>query len=242
MSSSGHTVLVPALLGWPHARLPPDHAKLFEVALHAGTAAGALASRRRLGWVPPRSPSEAARAALTALPAVAGGLLLGERIERRLGDPQLVAAAQLFAGAALWCCDRLPADRSAADAGPADALALGVAQAAALAPGVSRAGAVLTAARLLRFGRRDAAELSWAAALPVLAGAAALKAARLVRHGMPAGLGAPLAGGGLAAGASTVTFAKLADRTAGARSLAPLAAYRMALGGGALAVLRSRRR
>src|SRR3954469_22108118 len=36
LSSSGHLVLVPALLGWPYARLPADVRKTFEVALHTG--------------------------------------------------------------------------------------------------------------------------------------------------------------------------------------------------------------
>src|SRR5205814_487133 len=36
VSSSGHLVLVPALLGWPYADLPADVRKAFEVALHTG--------------------------------------------------------------------------------------------------------------------------------------------------------------------------------------------------------------
>src|SRR4051794_20764352 len=36
LSSSGHLVLVPALLGWPYSRLPADTRKTFEVALHTG--------------------------------------------------------------------------------------------------------------------------------------------------------------------------------------------------------------
>ena len=36
VSSSGHLVLVPALLGWPYTRLSPDLRKSFEVALHLG--------------------------------------------------------------------------------------------------------------------------------------------------------------------------------------------------------------
>src|SRR3954451_18986443 len=36
VSSSGHLVLVPALLRWPYAQLPADVRKTFEVALHTG--------------------------------------------------------------------------------------------------------------------------------------------------------------------------------------------------------------
>src|SRR3954463_11900859 len=42
VSSSGHLVLVPALLGWPYARLPADVRKTFEVALHTGAGVALL--------------------------------------------------------------------------------------------------------------------------------------------------------------------------------------------------------
>ena len=41
VSSSGHTTLVPWLLGWPYPELDPELRKAFEVGLHAGTAVGA---------------------------------------------------------------------------------------------------------------------------------------------------------------------------------------------------------
>jgi undecaprenyl-diphosphatase len=43
VSSSAHVALVPQLLGWPYADLPPDVRKAFEVALHTGTFAGLVA-------------------------------------------------------------------------------------------------------------------------------------------------------------------------------------------------------
>ena len=46
VSSSGHITLVPFLLGWPYPDLEPDLRKAFEVALHAGTAAGLLIALR----------------------------------------------------------------------------------------------------------------------------------------------------------------------------------------------------
>lgn len=255
VSSSGHTALLPALLGWRYATLRPDHRKAFEVALHAGGAAGIVAATLLRRPPPLRSPlavsgrgrsgnsaSRAAIVVLTALPAVLGGLLLGRRIEERLGGPRSVAAAQLAAGAALGLADRLPARRSAAEAGAADALLLGMGQAAALVPGVSRSGGVLTAARLLRFRRPDAAALSWRAALPVLLGATTLQGARLVREGLSTELRRPFAAGAAAAFASTLACAPLARMMASARSLAPVAAYRVALGAGALLALRRRAR
>src|SRR5436305_12773465 len=46
ISSSAHTALIPALLGWSYARLDPELRKAFEVALHAGTAAALLIALR----------------------------------------------------------------------------------------------------------------------------------------------------------------------------------------------------
>src|SRR5438045_7490301 len=46
ISSSGHTELVPWLLGWPYAELDGELRKAFEVALHAGTAAALLLALR----------------------------------------------------------------------------------------------------------------------------------------------------------------------------------------------------
>ena len=49
MSSSGHLALLPRLLGWPYAELPPEARKSFEVALHAGSGAAlGLLLRREL--------------------------------------------------------------------------------------------------------------------------------------------------------------------------------------------------
>src|SRR6059058_5491987 len=46
VSSSGHTELVPWLMGWSYAELDGELRKAFEVALHAGTAAALLLALR----------------------------------------------------------------------------------------------------------------------------------------------------------------------------------------------------
>ena len=86
-------------------------------------------------------------------------------------------AAGLLAGSrALVAADRAPQARAAGEAGPADGLWLGLAQAAALVPGVSRSGAMLAAARARGFAPRGGgAAVAAEVALPVLAGATALK-------------------------------------------------------------------
>jgi undecaprenyl-diphosphatase len=104
-----------------------------------------------------------------------------QRLERRPSSPRALAAGLAVGAAAMAWADTRAETRSRMDCGPRDGLALGLAQALALLPGVSRNGATLTAARARGFAREDAQALSWRAGLPVIAGAAGLKASRLGR-------------------------------------------------------------
>jgi undecaprenyl-diphosphatase len=242
VSSSGHLVLVPELLGWPYARLDPELRKSFEVALHAGTAAALLWALRRevADVVRGMGPRRAAHVAAAFAPAAFAGLRWERPIERRLGSARSVAAAQIVAGTALWLADRGPARRRAEQATTFDHLCVGLGQAAALVPGVSRNGATLTAARLRRFRRRDANRISRRAALPVIVGATALKGVRLAKRGLPPGIALPFAVGAAAAFASTLACAPLVAAADRASSYAPFAAYRVALGAAALMARQSR--
>jgi len=171
ISSTAHLELLGRRLDG-YARLSAAGRKELAVALHAGSAlalaAGGLPGRERWG-----------RLALATAPAALAGLLLEGPIERRLSAPGAIALGLVAGSAALVAADRSAQARTASDAGLADAAWLGLAQAAALAPGVSRSGAVRSAARARGFTRTAAAELAAETALPVLAGATALKGARL---------------------------------------------------------------
>jgi undecaprenyl-diphosphatase len=240
VSSSGHLVLVPAMLGWSYVELDDELRKSFEVALHAGTALALLIALRDEVGEAVRSLDgpRLVRHALELFPPGFAALLFERPIERRLGSARGVALAQLIGGLVLGLADRTPATRGHDEAGAADALAIGAAQACALAPGVSRNGATLTAARLLRFERPAANRLSRHAALPIILAAAGLKGYRLSRRGLPRSLAAPFAAGAVAAFCSTLASARLVPLMDGARSYAPFAAYRVALGVAALQRLR----
>jgi undecaprenyl-diphosphatase len=231
VSSSAHLVLVPWLADWRWDRLDPEVRKSFEVALHAGAAAGLLIGQRREIaeelWA-----FDARRAAVLALsfaPAAFVGYAFERPIERHLGGP-LATAIGLIAGAALMlAADRRPQLRGRGEAGPVDGLALGVAQAAALAPGVSRNGATLSAARLRRFSRDQANLLSRTVALPIIVGASALKGVRLARRGVAPGLRRSLAAGVACSFASTLASQGLIRLVERDRALWPYAAYRAGL-------------
>lgn len=204
VSSSGHLVL----LG--------SRDKAFDVFLHAGTAAALLLA------LPVPRPTRLTP--LTLAPAAIAGVALERPIETRLGR-RAAAYGQIAGGLALLLADLAPARRGRSAARPRDALLLGLAQACALVPGVSRTGATLTAARLLRFRRDAASRLAREAALPVIAGATALKLARL--GGPPR----PTDGAGFAAAfASSLAAARLVPLVERLPSYAPFAVYRVALG------------
>jgi undecaprenyl-diphosphatase len=240
VSSSGHLVLLPALFCWPYADLDDELRKSFEVALHAGTAVAlALALRHEVAEV--LRTLDARRVlgvAVAFTPPAAGAFAFERAIEERAGRPRSVALAQIGAGIALALADRCPAERAQDDAGVRDHLLIGLGQAAALVPGVSRNGGSLTAARLRRFERRAASRLSRHAALPIILAASGLKGVRLARRGMPSEIAVPFAAGAAAAFASTLAATRLVAMIDGARSYAPFAAYRVALGACALARFR----
>ncbi len=240
VSSSGHTTLVPWLLDWPYAGLEPELRKAFEVALHAGTAAGLLIALR--GEV-----GEAARdldrrrftlIAGSFVPPAVAGLAFERAIERRLGTPASIAAGLAVGGLLMALADaRGGRSRASDEAGAADALALGLAQATALVPGFSRGGMTLAAMRARGFARADASALSRHVALPVIAGASVLKGARLAQRGVPPGFAGRLALGAGASLVSTLAAARLVpvERVG---SLLPYAAYRVGLAGAAARRLR----
>jgi undecaprenyl-diphosphatase len=243
ISSSGHVSLVPWLLGWRYGELDPELRKSFEIALHAGTAAALLITlrgevgeaveglnRRRLTLI-----------ALSFAPPALVGFALERPIELRLGTPGTVAAGLLAGSAAMVWADRSPQTRGHEDADAQDALWLGVAQACALFPGVSRNGATLAAARLRGFTREDANRLSRHVALPVIAGATALKGFRLIRRGLPRNARGAFAAGAAASFVSTLGSTWLIRQVERDRSLALYAAYRTALASAVLVRLWRRR-
>jgi undecaprenyl-diphosphatase len=231
VSSSAHVAILPWLLGWEYEELDADVRKSFEVMLHAGTAASLVVLGRR-GVARPRrrrGAHELRLLVLSCTPPALVGLALERPIERHLGTPLTVAAGLLGGAALLAISDRAPQRRARDEAGALDALWLGLAQACALIPGVSRSGATLSAARLRRFTRADAALLSRQAGVPVIAGAALLKGIRLQRRGLPREAVAPFIAGGAAAFTSAMAAGGLTRREDRSRSLLPYVAYRVVL-------------
>lgn len=194
ISSSGHLIVVPWLLGYG------EHSLSFDVALHLGTlvaVAGALvgdwvrmirsAMKGLMAHGQPFIEADGKRLGFLIVASIPGGVLgvlLNDLAESAFRSPLLVAAAMTVMGLVLWRCDSASSgERSLETWTLRDALIMGFAQGLALVPGVSRSGATISAARYLGYERNAAARLSFLMALPVTLGAVLVKVPKLLAGG-----------------------------------------------------------
>ncbi len=254
VSSSGHLVLVPWLLGWTELSANPDLNRTFDVALHLGTFVGALAYFRhdialyagaglrslRKRAVRSRDERVAWLLVISTLPAVVVGALLESLVEDQLSSKWMIGVMLVVFAVVLGWADGLPGRYGEERFGLRAALIMGGAQAAALQPGVSRSGATISAARWLGFTREAAARLSFLMSLPVIGGAGLYQAAEvLAEGGLPPGL-APAFAWGMAASAVSGFFAVWALlHLVKTRSFRPFVVYRLVVGTAVVAIAAS---
>ena len=213
ISSSGHLILVPALLGWDD---PFIDSLTFSVMLHVGTLGAllvyfwrdwvrlvpaGLATIRDRSFAGDPDRKLAWLIVATMLPAIVVGLLFDDFIEDNVRTAWTVAFLLLVGAAILWVADHVGrTDRRIADLTFPQAFGIGVAQAAALFPGVSRAGISISAGRLIGLDRTEAARFSFLMAAPIIAGAGAWEIVKIVRGGSDVAIQVgPLVAGMLAA-------------------------------------------
>ena len=197
VSSSGHLILVPWILGWTLIG-DADVQKSFDVSLHVGTLIGAIVyfrhevARYAAAWIRSvlarRIGSADERIAwalvLGTIPGAIAGATFEDVIQERLGAPWLIALMLVAFGIVLVVVDRRArSDRPYDSIRPIDGLLLGTAQALALQPGVSRSGVTITAARAIGLDRESAARFSFLLSLPIIAGAGLDKAVDLAGTG-----------------------------------------------------------
>lgn len=213
VSSSGHLVLARWLFGWEPFVDEPHLELAFDVAVHLGTLAGAIAyfrhdlvryagagvavlfdgERRRAGDADARI---AWMLVVASLPAALVGVLLVDSDSSPGSNIAVVALALIGFGLLLGWADRRRGDRPATDFGVGEALLMGLGQATALQPGVSRSGATITVARAVGFSRDAAARLAFLMVIPVVAGAGLLAGVDVVdAGGIPTAFRAPFAVG-----------------------------------------------
>jgi len=217
VSSLGHTVLLPALLGWHIQRSDPTFLA-FVVALHFGTAVALLVFYRR-DWVRivlglarslVRGRIEDADAHLGWLlvagtvPLALAGVFLEGPVRSLFGSPALVAAFLVVNAFVMFAGERLKRASALATARPLaklpfrNGVLIGTSQALALLPGISRSGVSIVAGLLSDMTHDDAARFSFLLATPAIFAASVLEFPRLLAPAAHAVLLDSLLGGILA--------------------------------------------
>lgn len=247
ISSSAHLILVPWLFGWAESGIT------FDVALHFGTflalfvyfwrdvgilARGTVNSIRYRDFSSRENQLPWLLVAGSA-PAAIIGKLFEHRIEALFrSSPLLICLMLILFGLALGLADRYGRQaRGIASVGFGAVVVVGCFQCLALIPGVSRSGITITAALLLGLARPDAARLSFLLSLPIVAGAALLKALYLFKHGIEPGMALPMLVGVVVAAVTGYAGVAFLLRFVQKHTVWPFVWYRLALGGALLAAI-----
>lgn len=200
ISSLGHSVILPRLLGWD-IHQNDDYFVTFLVATHFATAivlflfffrdwmrilAGMGRSLRDRGIAPDDTDAKLGwLLVLGTIPAGLLGLALEHPLRSVFASAQSAAFFLMLNGAMLYGAERLrrnapvvAGDHDATIArrlGFRQALGIGAAQAIALVPGFSRSGASMGGGLLAGLSNEDAARFSFLLATPIIGAAALLK-------------------------------------------------------------------
>ncbi len=211
ISSLGHGVVLPRLLGW-HIHQNDERFLTFLVAVHLATAlvllafflkdwirivkglARSLQMREireddvdaRLGWL----------LIAGTIPAGVIGLLLEKPLRSLFASPELAALFLIVNGVALLAFERLrkrppregdylgDGDERIAKLSWRQAIGVGVSQAAALIPGISRSGFTMGGSLLTGLSNEDSVRYAFLLSTPIIGAAAVLKLPELLgSHG-----------------------------------------------------------
>lgn len=257
VSSLGHAVLLPALLGWGADLRSPAFLP-FLVFLHLGTAAALLIYFWR-DWLNFAAAvigiGDASTVAterkmfvnvvVATIPAVIIGFSL-EHFLRGLFASPIVAAMFLVAnGVILFAGERLyrgrqrktATARPLSEIGWATSMLIGACQALALIPGISRSGTTIVGGMVAGLSHKDAARFSFLIATPVILGAGVLEVPKLMHAGTGAVDPTVLYAGivaGITAFVSTAFLMRYLKQAESAAALNPFAIYCWVVGGASI--------
>jgi len=257
VSSSGHLAIVPWLFGWDDFAGKPELEKAFDVALHIGTLAGAVAYFRKDLWrygtaglavvfdgERRRAGDADARVAwmlvASVIPGGLTGIFLADALDALDRQFWLIGVLLIVFGLVLAWADRLAGERPATSFGLRDAALMGLGQALALQPGVSRSGVTMSVGRWLGFDRDAAVRISFLMSIPIIAGAGLFSLVDVLGEGgVPADFRPAFAVGMLTAGLTgwVAVFATL--RIIRTRTFDSFVIYRVILGVVVLALVAS---
>ena len=250
ISSLGHSILLPAVLGWTIDQ-NTNYFLTFLVATHFATAtvlfflywsdwvriiSGILRSIRlrsiasdpdaKLGWL----------LVVGTVPAGIVGILFQKQVQELFISPSYVASFLALNGLLLYAAEFLRTkaksggsvldadERVAAEVSWLQATGVGVMQVLALVPGFSRTGSTIAGGLMVGLAHEDALRFSFLLATPIIGAAASLKLPVLFASRDTAAIEAALLGATCAAIASYFSV-KFLTRYFKTRTLTPFAVY-----------------
>ena len=252
VSSLGHSVIVPRLVGW-HIHQNRPYFLTFLVALHLATALVLLAffwrdwvrilkglgrslrdreitdADAKLGWL----------LVVGTIPAGILGLTLQDSLRKLFASPEYASIFLALNGLVLFGAEalrrRAPVvaedddDRIARTVGWWQAFTVGAAQAIALIPGFSRSGASMGGGLLVGLSHKDAARFAFLLATPIILAAAVLKLPDLAGP-QGDGVRGPALVGALCAAVAAYVSVRFLMRYFETRTLTPFAIYCLCAG------------
>ena len=170
ISSSGHLIVFPNLLGWEAQPLA------FDTTLHLGTALGLIVffwkditemviGNRRMGWL----------IVAGSVPAAILGFLFEEQIELMFRSVNSVASILIVGSLLMFVAERMGNWVKNKDIDLRGSVIVGLFQSLALLPGFSRSGATISGGMLLGLSREKAARFSFLLSIPIVVGAGLFK-------------------------------------------------------------------
>lgn len=191
VSSLGHAVILPRLLGWSIDQKSYEFLP-FLVVLHLGTATALLLYFWRdwltfalavMGYGPDVKGERRVfiLICIATLPAVILGGIFEHFVRGFFGSPVLAALFLMVNGCILFAGERIKhaGAKTLDEVGWKTALAIGACQALALIPGISRSGATMVGGVMAGLTHRESARFSFLLATPVIAGAGVLELPKL---------------------------------------------------------------
>jgi len=176
VSSSGHLILLPSLLGWQVQSLA------FDTVLHMGTVAALIGYFWRDLLEIIKSKNYLILLVVGSLPAAISGLLLQDFIETTLRSSAYVAAFLLAGSLIMWLAEitykKLWHEQRMDDPqklGLKKITAIGVFQSLALFSGISRSGATISGGMFMGMTREAAAKFSFILSIPIVLAAGMFK-------------------------------------------------------------------
>jgi undecaprenyl-diphosphatase len=181
ISSSGHLVLVPHLLGW---NISPEAGFVFDVLVQVATLVAVFAyfwtdivsiTRITIQDLIEKQPTAHPESRLAwfliaaTIPASLFGLIFNGTYVKAFNNPTITSCFLLVTAVLLVAAERLgKRSRTISEITWVDAIWIGITQILALFPGISRSGATITGGMIRNLDRPSAARFSFLMSIPIM--------------------------------------------------------------------------